>query len=232
MKRWIISFFLSLAIVILCFIPKVDFKIDDSKNVRTEKIFVELKNKKIVSNDNEKKSTVVKEKNTPPKTLVEKNKKAPDDKIIEKNLVDENLHNENLIDKDERNFFDETINEVLPDENQSIGFSEDDGNENQEPQKIDKSKIDEYRKYVLEKIAGKKNYPLSCRSNGETGNVKIKLVLDKNGGLILNEVFSACEFEKLNNAALTAVKKSAPFKPLPEDLETFEIVFTMEFSLE
>lgn len=89
-----------------------------------------------------------------------------------------------------------------------------------------------YKQYVKKRIAAKKVYPMKARAQGQTGNVKVHLVVASDGTLQSAQITSPSEFELLNEAALAAVKKSAPFKKMPAGLDAQEFTFTLEFKLE
>lgn len=88
-----------------------------------------------------------------------------------------------------------------------------------------------YKQYVKKRIASKKVYPMKARAQDQTGNVKVHLIVASDGTLQSAEITQASEFELLNEAALSAVKKSAPFKKMPDGLDSQEFTFTLEFKL-
>lgn len=93
-------------------------------------------------------------------------------------------------------------------------------------------KIEEdYKQYALKRIASKKVYPLSARTKSQEGKVRIHAIIDFDGNLILAEIISPCDFEILNEAALNAIKKSAPFKKMKNAKRNLDFTFTMDFSL-
>ena len=89
----------------------------------------------------------------------------------------------------------------------------------------------DYKTYALKRISSKKTYPISSRSKGETGNVKLHVIILPDGNLEKAEITEACEFENLNEAALKAVKKASPFKKMKAGQKKLELTFIMEFSL-
>ncbi len=88
-----------------------------------------------------------------------------------------------------------------------------------------------YKAYALKRIASKKSYPLKARATGQEGSVKLHVIIGQKGELELAEIIQPCEHELLNEAALLAVKNSAPFKKKPDTMQKLELNFFMEFKL-
>ncbi len=88
-----------------------------------------------------------------------------------------------------------------------------------------------YKAYALKRIASKKSYPLKARATGLEGSVKLHVVIGLEGELELAEITQPCQHELLNEAALLAVKNSAPFKKKPDTMQKLELNFFMEFKL-
>lgn len=89
-----------------------------------------------------------------------------------------------------------------------------------------------YKQYVKKRIAAKKVYPLKARAQGQTGNVQVHLVVSPDGTLQSADITGPSGFELLNEAALTAVRKAAPFKKMSDGMQAQEYTFTLEFKLE
>ena len=89
-----------------------------------------------------------------------------------------------------------------------------------------------YKAYALSRIASKKYYPLSARTQGIEGKVKLHVIIDKEGKLALLEIINPSDSEILNTAALDAVKKSVPFKKIKGEIDQVDLKFTMDFSLD
>lgn len=89
-----------------------------------------------------------------------------------------------------------------------------------------------YKQYAKRRIASKKVYPLKARAQGQSGNVKVQLVIETDGSLSSVQIVQASAFELLNEAALTAVRKAAPFKKMVSGMKSQEYTFTLEFKLE
>ena len=88
-----------------------------------------------------------------------------------------------------------------------------------------------YKSYALSRIASKKNYPISARSKGQEGKVRLELVINTDGKLSECRIITPCEYEALNEAALNAVKKASPFKKMNEGMTELKLSFVMDFSL-
>ncbi|MCR5252905.1 MAG: energy transducer TonB [Treponema sp.] len=88
-----------------------------------------------------------------------------------------------------------------------------------------------YKSYVLSRIAGKKQYPGIARSKGFEGKIRVKLVILPNGSVSEMSILKECEYEVLNQACLTAIKKASPFKKMNEGMKAITLTFVMDFSL-
>ncbi|MCR5612732.1 nitrous oxide-stimulated promoter family protein [Treponema sp.] len=94
----------------------------------------------------------------------------------------------------------------------------------------DKQGIANYKSYALGRIASKKTYPLSARSQGQQGKVKARIVINPDGTLQSAEIIQKCEFESLNEACLDAIKRASPFKKMSVAFP-MTLTFVMDFSL-
>ncbi len=88
-----------------------------------------------------------------------------------------------------------------------------------------------YKSYALSRIASKKKYPVSARSKGQEGKVKLVAVINKDGILCECSIVSPCDCDALNEAAVNAVKKASPFKKMKEGMTELKLSFVMDFSL-
>lgn len=95
-----------------------------------------------------------------------------------------------------------------------------------------KKAFENYRTYALKRITAKKMYPMKSRAKGQEGNVKLRVEIDTDGTLLKAEVTRPCEFDELNEAALSAVTKSAPFKKMPAGSKKIALNIVMEFKLQ
>ncbi len=86
----------------------------------------------------------------------------------------------------------------------------------------------------LKKIYGNVRYPKKALDRNQSGGVRIAIVINRQGGIVSSSVVQASEVESLNDAALEAVTKSAPFAPLPDAITggTFEFTAPLRFTLQ
>lgn len=95
----------------------------------------------------------------------------------------------------------------------------------------EKKALASYKSYALGRIASKKMYPYSARSKGLEGKVRVRIVINPDGSVSETELLEKCEHEILNEACLSAIKKSAPFKKMPKGQKSLTLIFVMDFSL-
>ena len=88
-----------------------------------------------------------------------------------------------------------------------------------------------YKSYALGRIASKKTYPYTARSNGFEGKVRVRIVINPDGTLARTDILEPSEYEILNKACLTAIKKAAPFKKMASGMSALTLSFVMDFSL-
>lgn len=88
-----------------------------------------------------------------------------------------------------------------------------------------------YKSYALGRIASKKTYPYTARSNGFEGRVRVSIVINPDGTLAQTDILDPSEYEILNKACLTAIKKAAPFKKMSGGMTAMTLSFVMDFSL-
>lgn len=86
---------------------------------------------------------------------------------------------------------------------------------------------------IRERIAAAKTYPTAARQAGQEGKVLVAFVLDKDGHILDLSVQRSSGHEKLDEAAVEAVKKAASFPPIPEKLkrETMSFKLPISFNL-
>ena len=88
-----------------------------------------------------------------------------------------------------------------------------------------------YKSYVLGRIASKKTYPYAARSSGLEGKVRARIVINPDGTLAEAVILEPSEYELLNSACLSAIKKSAPFRKMTSGASAMTLSFVMDFSL-
>lgn len=90
-------------------------------------------------------------------------------------------------------------------------------------------KVDKvYEKEILEVIKKYVVYPVKARRLRMTGTVYIGFILSKSGNLHALRVEKSSKFDTLDNAALSSIKKAAPFFPKPPRTLSFAIPIKYE----
>jgi protein TonB len=79
----------------------------------------------------------------------------------------------------------------------------------------------------IKKIRTKTKYPQRALDRGQAGNVRVAVVVDRNGNLIGSNIIESSQFDLLNKEALDAIKRSSPFPPLPEAIAGTRFEFTV-----
>lgn len=135
---------------------------------------------------------------------------------------------------------DETPSEERPDTTSESDSSTDNtgdtpsvpGTENSFADTENANAIAAYKSYALGRIASKKRYPYRARANGFEGRVRVRIVINPDGTLAHTDILEPSEYELLNNACLTAIKKAAPFKKMTGGMSAMTLSFVMDFSLQ
>lgn len=86
---------------------------------------------------------------------------------------------------------------------------------------------------AIKKIRTKTKYPQRALDRGQAGNVRIAVIVDRNGNLIGSSIIESSQYELLNKEALDAIKRSSPFPALPEAIagSRFEFTVPMRWAL-
>lgn len=171
--------------------------------------------------------TVKKRKKVAPVQKIEKKVTVP-----KENVIPREQKVEEKIEETQENPPDEP-SESEASENQEGAASTENISESAEPSLSDSEKkaLASYKSYALGRIASKKNYPYSARSKGLEGKVRARIVINSDGSVLETEILEKCEHELLNEACLSAIKKSAPFKKMPKGQKSLSLTFVMDFSL-
>ncbi|WP_456434284.1 TonB family protein [Thermosulfuriphilus sp.] len=72
-----------------------------------------------------------------------------------------------------------------------------------------------YLALIRSRIEAHKRYPWSSRTRGEEGRVKVLFVISTEGRLLSLRLLESSGYKLLDEAALRAIKKAAPFPPPP-----------------
>lgn len=92
----------------------------------------------------------------------------------------------------------------------------------------------DYTPLVVAQIYKSIAYPKRAVQNNQQGTVRIGLVVDRSGELLSVTATQESDYRLLNQAALKAVKKAAPFPDLPEGIkaDSFELNLPITFRLQ
>ncbi len=86
-----------------------------------------------------------------------------------------------------------------------------------QPQVDAQALLTQYAAGVKAAILAQKFYPPAAERLGQSGSVKVSFSLDAGGGLAGVSVKSSSGFDELDNAALDAVRRAAPFPAIPTE---------------
>jgi TonB family protein len=73
-------------------------------------------------------------------------------------------------------------------------------------------------------------YPVKAIERKEAGQVTVRMVISRAGGLLDVSIDRSSSIEELDEAAKDAVKKAAPFDPFPPSLEQDSVAIKLNFS--
>jgi len=80
---------------------------------------------------------------------------------------------------------------------------------------------------AIKKIRSKTKYPQRALDRSQAGNVRVSVVIDREGNILNSNLLESSKFDLLNKEALDAVKRSAPFPVLPEEVSGARFEFTV-----
>lgn len=85
----------------------------------------------------------------------------------------------------------------------------------------------------IKKIRAKTKYPQRALDRNQAGNVRVAVIVDRDGNLISSNIIESSQYDLLNKEALDAIKRSAPFPALPEAITgtRFEFSVPMRWAL-
>jgi protein TonB len=88
-----------------------------------------------------------------------------------------------------------------------------------------------YAGAVRQRIAAYKEYPYAARRQSQEGSVEVRFTLSRNGRLAGEPVLEkGCRFQKLNAAALDAVRRASPYPAFPAELSGESLSFSVVIS--
>ena len=80
---------------------------------------------------------------------------------------------------------------------------------------------------AIKKIRSKTKYPQRALDRDQAGNVRVSVVIDREGNILNSDILESSKFDLLNKEALDAVKRSAPFPGLPAEIAGSRFEFTV-----
>ena len=101
------------------------------------------------------------------------------------------------------------------------------------PEVFDQQILDRYLKTLQLLIASAKNYPESARNLGMEGKATIQFIVMSNGEVKDIKFISKTNYPILNEEAINAVKRAAPFSSFPDDIGKpfLKIILPFRFKL-
>lgn len=98
---------------------------------------------------------------------------------------------------------------------------------------VDAAAEDAYKALVRNRVDARKTYPRLSRRMGEEGRVVVEFRLGSNGEVLHVRVKESSGSERLDEAALQAVREAASFPPFPEGVnrQSWEFTLPLSFSL-
>jgi TonB family protein len=86
---------------------------------------------------------------------------------------------------------------------------------------------------AIKKIRSKTKYPQRALDRGQAGNVRVGIIIDRQGNIIGTNILENSKFDLLNKEAIDAIKRSAPFPALPAEITgaRFEFSVPMRWTL-
>jgi TonB family protein len=80
---------------------------------------------------------------------------------------------------------------------------------------------------AIKKIRGKTKYPERALSREQEGNVRVAIVIDRQGTVLSTRILEASKFDLLNKEAIQAIQRSAPLPALPTEIAGSRFEFTV-----
>ncbi|MGS2722535.1 TonB family protein [Porticoccus sp. GXU_MW_L64] len=93
--------------------------------------------------------------------------------------------------------------------------------------------VKDYVRSAKQQIYKSLKYPVSALDRGYQGQVRLNIEVDRNGKLLNVAAAQKSPYKTLDRAAIRAVKKAAPYKPLPQEIadETLSLSIPFKFAL-
>ena len=101
------------------------------------------------------------------------------------------------------------------------------------PEIVDPRVLDGYLGTLQALIASAKKYPESARKSGQEGKVTVQFTVMQNGNVKNIQLVSKTNYRVLNEEAIEAVKRAAPFSGFPDEIDKpfLDIILPFRFKL-
>lgn len=96
------------------------------------------------------------------------------------------------------------------------------------------SPVQNYLRILRRKIELQRNYPIASMKLKEQGLVKVVISLNQQGDLLQAQLVQASPHDRLNEAALQAIRKAGPFGEFPKEVnkQKWNIAVPIRFSVQ
>ncbi len=96
-------------------------------------------------------------------------------------------------------------------------------------EKINKEKmVNDYLSVIYRKIQANRHYPDDVRIGESSVDVKIGVIVNKNGNISDRFIIKGCNYKSIDAAAIKTIVDSSPFPPFPIGLEQSTLQFTID----
>jgi protein TonB len=102
------------------------------------------------------------------------------------------------------------------------------------PNIVDSGALNGYLGQIQRIIEGAKEYPEASRRAGREGKVKIQFTIFRNGNVDNIKLLTQTPYPNLNQEAIDAVERSAPFSSFPDSLteKSVKVILPFRFELQ
>lgn len=95
-----------------------------------------------------------------------------------------------------------------------------------------KELINEYSTTMVRASYQHVRYPKRALKLNQQGTVLLEVIIDRKGSLLSSKVIQSSGYSSLDDAAISAVEKTAPFPELPSGIDGAQIEFTLPFTFQ
>jgi TonB family protein len=100
------------------------------------------------------------------------------------------------------------------------------------PNIVDSGALKSYLGQIQRIIEGAKEYPEASRRAGRQGKVKVQFTIFRNGDVVNIKLLTRTPYPNLNQEAIDAVERSAPFSGFPDSLTEHSVKVILPFRFE